>query len=304
MNVARQDNWDDLVRGKVDLMRAKLAMALAALAAAIVTPASAGPLDPPVAPLLRVLLFEPTVSHPAPLKLRLDIAASQDDGVVAVIGYQPNGKKRLLFDGDRTFYVEARRGGSYPSVAINGAQQLPPCPADVLCSVPTFPNDIEQHVDLETFNFQSSDAHLRYYVFINDVPDITLTPNDGWRGRVVKGGKLLQFRDAGTEVRVNAPYRQEMVENFQGVTAPRVNGPSVAFAHIPCWPPPAPGGSGRAVLRNNGNGKGVFRLMLCSDYGGAASGASDGPTVWSNDGSSTGWMAFVNNLVVAVLPPA
>jgi len=283
-------------------MRAKLASALLALAAATVTPASAGPLDPPKAPPLRVLLFAPTVSHPAPFKLKLDIAASQDDGLIAVIGFQPKGKKRLLFDGNNSMYIEARRGGSYPSVAVNGQQQLPPCPADVLCSVPTFPSDIEEHVDLEHFTYSNPDAHLRYYVFINDVPDLTLTPDDGWRGREVKGGKLIQLRDAGTEVRVNAPYRQEMVENFQGVTAPRVSGQSVAFANIPCLL--VPGGPGRAVLRNNGNGTGTFRVMNCSDGAGAGSGASDGPTVWSNDGSSTGWMAFVNNLVVAVLPSA
>ena len=285
-------------------MRAKLTAAVAVLAAAIVTPASAGPLDPPKAPPLRVFLFAPTVSNPAPFKLKLDIAASQDDGLIAVIGFQPKGKKRLLFDGDNSLYIEARRGGSYPSVAVNGQQQLPPCPADVLCSVPTFPTDVEEHVDLEHFTFTNPDVHLRYYVFVNDVPDLALTPNDGWRGHEVKGGKLIQLRDAGTEVRVNAPYRQEMVENFQGVTAPRVSGPSVAFANIPCWPAPAPGGPGRAILRNGSNTKGPFRLMLCSDYRGGASGASDLPTIWSNDGSSTGWMSFVNNLVVAVLPPA
>lgn len=284
-------------------MRGKLVSALAALAAVLVTPASAGPLDPPQAPPLRVLLFEPTVSHPTPLKLALDIAASQDDGVIAIIGFQPKGKKRLLFDGSKTMYIEARRGGSYPSVAVDGKEQLPPCPAVVLCSVPTFPSDVEEHVDMEHFHFTALDAHFRYYVYINDVPDVTVTPNSGWKQREVKGGRLLQFRDAGTEVRVNAPYRQEMVEEFQGVTAPRVTGQSVAFGMIPCWPSPVPG-TGSAVLRNNGNGKGEYRRMGCSSYDVTASGASDGPTVWSNDGTSTGWTAFVNNLTVAVLPPA
>ena len=304
-NIATRDNWDDSVGGEGGtLVRAKLAVALAALAAVTVTPASAGPLDPPSPPPLRVLLFEPTTRHPAPLTLNLDVAATQDDGAIMIVGFQPKGKRRLLFDGVKSTFIEARRGGVYPSAAMNGSEQLPSCPADVLCSVPAFPPDIEQHVDLEHFTLKSQDAQLRYYVFINDVPDVTVTPSNGWRQREVKGGKMLQFRDAGTEVRVNAPYRQEMVEDFQGVTAPRVNGESVAFATIPCFPPPAPDGTGRAVLHNDGKGSSTYRTMNCTPYKWGASGAAEQPTVWSNDGASLGWTSAVNNLTIAVLPAA
>jgi len=264
--------------------------------------ALAGPLEPPQHKLA-VALLEPTVKKPTPLKLAMDVTPTQDYGAIVIATYTPKGKQRLLNNGLGSWYIEARRGGAYPSVALNGSPQLPPCPAVVLCSTPTFPPDVEKYVDTMTVHFQPSDTHDRYYLFLNDV-DVSFTVGAGWRLRYVKGGSLLQFRDTGTEVRVSVPYRQYMVEDFHGVTAPRVKGPSVAFASIPCWPPPVPGASGRAVLRNDGNGSGQFdRTMDCASYQTSVQGASDRPTRWSNDGASLGWSGgFVNRLVVAVLP--
>jgi hypothetical protein len=286
-------------------MRARFVFQSAAQILAIVAASTsfAGPLDPP-AHTLRVAVLEPTTKHPTQLKLTMTFAPSQDFGAIVIAGFQQDGNRRKLNDDTGAWYIEARHGGLYPSVAVNGSGPLPPCPAAVLCSTPTFPPDVEQHVDVSTFHFQPVDTHLRFYLFLNDV-DISFAVNAGWRMRYVKGGSLLQFRDTGTEVRVSAAYRQYMVEDFHGVSAPRVNGPSVAFATIPCWPPPAPGGTGTAVLRNDGNGAGrQSRTMACDGYVSTAQGASERPTTWHNDGASLGWSGgFVNRLVVAVLPP-
>ncbi|MDQ1685588.1 MAG: hypothetical protein QOC82_2325 [Frankiaceae bacterium] len=284
-------------------VRRILLVAAQILALIATTSALAGPLDPPTHKL-SVVLLEPTVKKPATPKLTMAMTPSQDYGALVIAAFEPKGKQRLLHDGLDSWYIEARRGGSYPSVAVNGSEQLPPCPAAVLCSTPVFPSDVEQYVDTYIVHFTPHTTKKRYYIYVSDT-DVTYDVSPGWRVRTVKGAALMQFRDTGTEVRVSVPYRQYMVEDFHGVTAPRANGPSVAWATIPCWPPPAPGGSGHAFLRDNATGTiNSNRTMDCNAYRSTAEGASDQPTVWRNDGASLGWSGgFVNRLVVAVLPP-
>jgi hypothetical protein len=265
--------------------------------------AQADPLGPPSHKLV-VALVEPDTRDAAPLNLTLRITPTQDTGVIVIAAYQPKGKRRLLNDGGGSYYIEARHGGLYPSIAVNGTEQLPPCPAAALCSIPRLPTAAENQYDVTTAHFLPRDKRSRFYVFMNDV-DVKLAANTGWRVHDVKGGALLQYRDNGTETRVSAEDRQYMVEDFRGVSAPRVKGPSVAYASLPCWPYPLPGGSGRAVLRNDGHAPGQFRYMDCGTYQWGALGASDTPTLWRNDGASLGWSGgAINRLVVAVLPPA
>lgn len=285
-------------------MRARIVISLIVQIALMATTSGAvsGPLDPPTH-RLRVALFEPTAKKKVPLKLTMAITPSQDSGAIVIASFEHRGKRRLLHDGEGSWYIEARRGGSYPSVAINGTEQLPPCPAVVLCSTPVFPPAVEEQVDVTTAYFSPPGTDRSFYIFLNDV-DVAFAVGAGWRMKYVQGGSLMQFRDTGTEVRVSAPYRQYMVEDFHGVTAPRADGPSLGIATIPCWPPPVPGGSGRAVLHDNGHGGGYLRTMRCDLYVVATLAASDQPTVWSSDGASLGWSGgFVNRLVVAVLPP-
>jgi hypothetical protein len=180
---------------------------------------------------------------------------------------------------------------------VDGRQQVPPCPALVLCSSPAIPGDYA----IARFT-PSPTPRLSYYVFANDV-DVAYGVSEGWRRSEVSGADILQFRDSGTAARVSAAYRQYMVEDFHGVAASRVSRPSVAFASIPCWFPPLPGGSGKGVLVG-GDGAGSHRRMDCATYWSVATGGSDRPTTWRVDGASLGWSGgFVNRLVVAVLPP-
>lgn len=285
-------------------MRARVAISFVAQIALIAAASSAiaGPLDPPTH-RLRVALFEPAAGKRQPLKLTMAVTPSQDWGAIVIASVERKGKRRLLHDGEGSWYIEARRGGIYPSVAIDGTEQLPSCPAVVLCSTPVFPPDVEAPLDVTTVHFNPSGTDRSFYVFLNDV-DVAFTVGAGWRMKYLQGGSLMQFRDTGTEVRVTVPYHQYMIEDFHGVTAPRATGPSVAFATIPCWFPPVPGGSGRAVLRDDGDVSDVLRTMRCDIGKFAAIGASDRPTVWQNDGASLGWSGgVVNRLVVAVLPP-
>lgn len=284
-------------------MRARLPLVILALLTALpsIAPAAAGPLDPPTHKLL-VALVEPSVRNPPTLNLAMAVVPTQDWGNLIIVSFQQKGKRRLLSDGEGSWYIEARHGGIYPSITTNGSQPLPPCPAAVLCSTPTFPPDVEQHVDGATYHFAPTVHGYRYYVFFNDL-DAKVSIGPGWRFHYVKGGSLLQYRDTGTGVRISAEWRQYSVEDFHGVAAPRVNGPSLAFASIPCWFPPAPGGSGHAVLSDDGHSS-LLRVMSCASYWSSALGASDVPTVWRNEGDSLGWSGgFVNRLVVAVLPP-
>jgi hypothetical protein len=272
-------------------------LAALAVTACLTAPAAAAPLDPPP-PRLVVLLVERASPAAPPLTLDITLTPTHDWGTVLGVGFRQRGRHRDVLDGEKSFYIEARRGGEYPSVVLGGTQQLPPCPAGILCWSPPLPGEYF------SYTFTPQDADLSHYLFVTDVPHISFTVSSGWRIREVGGGDLLQFRETGTAVRASAYNRQYMVEDFRGVVAPRVRGPSVAFATIPCWYFPLPGGPGRATLRNDGRETGFARRMRCESYRDAASGGSQGPAVWHNEGESTGWSGgFVMRLVVAVLPP-
>jgi hypothetical protein len=275
-------------------------LAVLAAAAAVCTsapPATGAGTQLTPAHHLAVWLVEPAVAKPPPLKADFTVTATQDRGALVVAGFRRHGPRRDLQDAENSFYVEARRGGVYPSITVDGRPQVPPCPAAVLCSSPALGPDA-------ILTFTPTDRTVRYYVYVNDV-EVELKLNAGWRRRDVRGGSLLQYRDTGTATRVSAVNRQYMVEDFHGVSAARTDGPSIAFASIPCWFYPLPGGDGRARLTDGGRVHGRWRDMRCEKYWPVARGASDVPTVWRNDGASLGWSGgFVNRLVVAVLPPA
>lgn len=279
-------------------MRAQMLTAAVTLACLPAPVHATGPLDPPVH-RLTVRLIERTRASAPPLQLVLDINATQDTGAIAAVGFRrgPHGRRQVL-DGEKSWYIEARHGGVWPVVTRDGAQQVPACPASVLCSVPAL------SPTAATFAFNATDRDLDYYLFVQDVPDVAISVNAGWRVREVTGGALLQYRDTGTSARVSVYNGQYAVEDFRGVSSPRVNGASVAFASIPCWPPPLPGGDGAAVLANATNSRPLARrTMECATYRSAASGGSDTATVWHNTGAAIGWAGSrVNRLVVAVLP--
>jgi len=279
------------VRGKVAVV-----VAAAALTAAVLPYAGADPLQPPTSKLT-VWLLERTSKTPAPIKLDIRYTPTDDWGAIVLAGVRTKGRQQQLTDGKDAFYIETRRGGFYPVAAKDGVQQLPSCPASVLCSSPAIPGDYVDAI------YTPNATGLKYYLYLKDV-NATFTVNSGWRRREVKGAALLQFRDTGTAVRVSAYNRQYMVEDFHGVSAPRVNRPSLAFASIPCWIYPMPGGDGEASLTSNGKVSGQWRVMDCDTYTWGALGASNVPTVWRNDGVSLGWSGgYVMRLVVAVLPP-
>ena len=273
----------------------------AVLVVALALPVSvaAGPLDPPTS-RLTVRLLERTTKKAGPLHLTVRYVATQDSGAIVSVGFRRgrNGARHVL-DGRKSWHVEARRGGFYPVVVRDGAQQLPPCPAEVLCSSPAVPGD------WATLTYTPTDPELSFYLFVRDVPELTFEVNPGWTIREVRGGALWQLRDRSTSARLSAYNRQYMVEDFRGVSAPRAGGPSVAFASIPCWFPPLPGGDGSAYLKNGVSTAGTWREMDCRTYRAGAWGGSDTPTTWHNDGASLGWSGGqVMRLVVAVLPTA
>jgi hypothetical protein len=276
--------------------RRRLAALVATAALCTGAPAAVGAGTVQLDPHLTVWLIEPATRSAPPLNAEFTVTATHDWGAFVVTGFHRHGRRRALGDGDNAFYVETRRGGVYPSVALDGRSPVQPCPAVVLCSSPSLGPDV-------ILTFTPQDRAASYYAFVNDT-GVDMKLSAGWRRREVRGGKLLQYRDAGTAVRASALYRQYMVEDFHGVSAARADGPSIAFASIPCWFYPVPGGDGRATLTDDGTVHGRWRQMRCDDYWSVGRGASDGPTTWRNDGASLGWSGgFVNRLVVAVLPP-
>lgn len=259
--------------------------------------AAAGPLDPPSS-RLTVRLIEPTSRTSPPLTMVLGVTQTDDTGAIVSVGFRRNRDgKRTVLDAGKSFYLEARRGGFWPVLTRDGQSQVPPCPAAVLCSSPNIGEETE-------VTYRPTTPGLSYYLFVRDVPALRLSVSAGWRVREVSGGDLLTYRDSGTSARVSANNRQYAVQDFRGVASPRVGQPSVAFASIPCWPPPLPGGNGAAVLTNGGKGASLWRQMECATYRSGASGGSDTATTWRNDGASFGWSGgMVMRLVVAVLPP-
>src|SRR5436305_3222237 len=99
-------------------MRARRVLLVATEIAAIIasTQAIAGPLDPPTHKF-KVALFERTAKKPTRLNLTMAVTPSQDRGAMVIATARPGRTRRLLRNGEGSWYIEARRGGTYPSVA-------------------------------------------------------------------------------------------------------------------------------------------------------------------------------------------
>ena len=252
---------------------------------------------------LEVWLVERTVPGAVYQESRVYFVPRDDRGALMIVGFDRRGSYRDLHDGAMTMYVEARGHGAWPAVYHGDADLLPVCPAYELCSNPAAMDSVNEY----SVRIPSDPQPVRssYYVFAYNL-GVDIEPSHGWRARRVSGGAFYAIRDQGTGVRANDVLGTTTVEYFDGATAPRTTGPSVAMANMPC--PPAPASAvapGSATLTNQpSDHPGLWRQMSCAYPG--ASGASDHPTTWrvrmNGPGFSAGWTTAANRLVVAVLP--